>query len=150
MRHTNRPAHPARRAALAALLLLAVPTASPSRLQATEVAAGAALYDERCSRCHGLIGASARAAPRPVPVVMLPLGPNLTGVYGRAAGTVPGYRYSDAFRAAAAAGLVWDDPTLERWLADSRAMIPGTYMLVKIAPAERDAIIAYLKASASR
>jgi cytochrome c len=80
---------------------------------------------------------------------MLPLGPNLTGVYGRPAGAVAGYRYSDAFRAVAA-DLTWDDHTLDRWLADSRAMIPGTYMLVKIAPAERAAIIAYLKANTSR
>jgi cytochrome c len=133
--------------ALVALVLPGSLWAGFSR--ASEAAAGNALYVDRCGRCHGMTTRSARAPARLVPVVMLPLGPNLTGVYGRPAGAVAGYRYSDAFRAVAA-DLTWDDHTLDRWLADSRAMIPGTYMLVRIAPAERAAIIAYLKANTSR
>ncbi len=53
------------------------------------------------------------------------VGPNLHGVFGRAAGSVPGFDYSAALRSA---GIVWTPDTLERWLADPASFVDGTKM----------------------
>lgn len=107
---------------------------------------GREAFREACSRCHGQISEGPAAAlfdARPLPAVMLPVGPNLAGVYGRAAGAVSGFRYSDAFRAATR-DLVWDAPSLDRWLADSQAFARGSYMFQKTPEPQRSRIIAYL------
>ncbi len=120
--------------------------ASPRPLAAEE--AGAGLYIDRCSRCHGLVDDSAAARGFFRPAVVLPLGPTLRGVWGRRAGTVSGFRYSDAFLARAS-GIVWNADTLNPWIADSQAMIPGSYMIVKVPPEERGPIIEYLRTHAA-
>jgi cytochrome c len=85
----------------------------------------------RCMACHMIDQETNR------------LGPHLRGVYGRPAGTVEGYTYSEGF---AAADFVWDEATLDPWLADPMAMIPGTKMVLKLAkPEDRADVIAYLK-----
>ncbi len=56
------------------------------------------------------------------------MGPDLYGVVGRKAGTLPGFRYSDPMEKASAGGLVWTPEKLDTWLTDPRAMIPGTHM----------------------
>ncbi len=109
-------------------------------------AAGLALYGKHCVRCHGTIDATrsgARGQGRFLPAVMTPLGPNLTGIYGRPAGTIPGYRYSNAFREAAQ-GLIWNADSLDRWLANSQAMIRGSYMFLKLKQPDRGKIIRFL------
>jgi cytochrome c len=64
-------------------------------------------------------------------------------VYGRQAGSVEGYAYSPGL---AEADFVWDEATLDPWLADPQAMIPGAKMLLKLVkPEERADVIAYLK-----
>jgi len=71
-------------------------------------------------------------------------GPNLHGVFGRKAGAVADYNYSDAVKAA---GFIWDGEHLDRWLADPRGFMPGTKMSfagVKD-PKDRIDLIAYLK-----
>lgn len=110
---------------------------------------GRQLYGKLCARCHGQIAEQRQGAAPLGPLhraVMTTLGPGLSGVYGRPAGTVPGYRYSNAFRKVAA-GLVWDTPTLDRWLANSQAMIPGSYMFLEVEPGSRGEIIHYLAAT---
>ncbi len=73
-------------------------------------------------------------------------GPSLAGMWGRKAGTIESFpRYSDALKSS---GLVWDEKTLDRWLADPRALVPDNYMIF---PGVRDSqaranIIALLKA----
>ena len=53
-------------------------------------------------------------------------GPSLAGIWGRKAGTVKGFtRYSPALKSA---DIVWDDKTMDAWLADPRALIPGNRM----------------------
>lgn len=71
-------------------------------------------------------------------------GPSLHGVYGTRAGTAPGYAFSDALKSS---GLVLDDATLDKWLANPIALVPGTRMgyAGQPDPARRKAIIAYLK-----
>lgn len=64
---------------------------------------------------------------------------------GRKAGTQPGFHYSTAL---AAAKIVWTAETLERWIADPNALVPGNKMIVQLAndPSDRAAIVAYLVA----
>ena len=53
------------------------------------------------------------------------LGPNLWGVYGQAAASDADFAYSTALRNA---GLVWDDGSLDAYLADPRTTVPGGKM----------------------
>lgn len=74
-----------------------------------------------------------------------PFGPNLTGVYGRAAGTVESYHYSDAFLNVLH-GMVWNSSTLDVWLTSTQAWVPGARMYYKQDDSEiRRKIIQYLK-----
>lgn len=54
--------------------------------------------------------------------------PNLAGVAGRTAGSRPDFAYSPAMRAAGKGGLVWTRETLNRFLANPQALVPGTAM----------------------
>jgi cytochrome c len=71
-------------------------------------------------------------------------GPKLADLFGRPAGSVAGYAYSDAMRAS---GIVWGAATLDRFLAAPRRAVPGTKMTYAgVADAsERADLIAYLK-----
>jgi cytochrome c len=73
------------------------------------------------------------------------LGPSLFGVYGKKAGSMEGFAYSDAFKKTAT--WVWDDEHLEKWLSGPGAMVPGTKMafpgLKK--PEDVKAVIDFLK-----
>lgn len=70
-------------------------------------------------------------------------GPELVGVIGRKAGTLPGFRFSRALRRA---GIVWSEETLREFLADPQATVPGNAMPFAGVPdaAARDDLIAYL------
>lgn len=71
------------------------------------------------------------------------LGPRHRGVVGRRAGSVADYSYSPALKNS---GLIWDESTLDRWLTNPSALVPGTKMFFKIDDAQARAdIIAYLK-----
>lgn len=70
-------------------------------------------------------------------------GPNLHGLFGRKAGTVEKFNYSDVVKNA---GFTWDAAHLDKWLADPKADLPGTrmtFMGVKDPKARTD-LIAYL------
>jgi cytochrome c len=67
-----------------------------------------------CAACHSL-----------KPGVHL-TGPSLASLWGKKAGSVDGFvRYSKALKAA---DLTWDENTLNAWLADPQALVPGNYM----------------------
>ena len=71
------------------------------------------------------------------------LGPKHRGVVGRHAGSVQDYAYSNALKNS---GLTWDEVTLDRWLTNPSALVPGTKMYFQVADAQSRAdIIAYLK-----
>ena len=57
------------------------------------------------------------------------MGPDLTGVVGRKAASVPGFNYTPAL---SSSGLTWTRANLDRWLTDPRALVPGTAMRVKV------------------
>jgi len=86
-----------------------------------------------CRTCHQ-IGESARNF----------VGPELNGVVGRKAGTVPGYNYSDANRNS---GLTWEEATLTKYLKSPRDVVPGTKMAFPGLMRDSDIadVIAYLK-----
>ena len=71
-------------------------------------------------------------------------GPNLHGIFGRKAGTAPGFSYSDAMRTA---GWTWDAEHLDTWLSGPAKTLPGTKMTFAGLPNPKDRIdvIAYLK-----
>jgi cytochrome c len=95
---------------------------------------GAALYQAKCGGCHSI------ATNR--------IGPAHKGVYGRKAGMAPGYKYSPALKTS---GIVWNDQTLDKWLQGPPKVVKGTKMFFTVAdPAQRAAIIAYLKSPAAR
>ncbi|MER8705135.1 cytochrome c family protein [Mesorhizobium sp. M1088] len=85
---------------------------------------------QRCSACHSTTDQKK-------------VGPGLGGIVGRTAGTMEGVRYSAAIKAS---GLVWDEATLDRFLAAPRDVVPKTTMTVSVPkPEDRQNIIAYLK-----
>lgn len=96
---------------------------------AGRAALGQQLYASHCAACHSIDYNG--------------VGPAHRGVFGRKAGSAPGYTYSPAL---AASSVVWDARTLDRWLTDPERLVPGQKMGLKVAsPAERAALIAYLK-----
>jgi cytochrome c len=114
------------------LALLSI-LAQPRPGQATEGEPGKELFERRCSGCHSLDKDKE--------------GPRLRGVYGRAAGSVTGFQYSDSLKAA---HLTWDAATLDKWLTDPEQLVPGNDMAFRLVKVdERAAIIDYLKAQKS-
>jgi len=72
------------------------------------------------------------------------IGPSLAGVYGHKAGQVPGFQFSDAMKNS---GMVLNEKTLDAFLANPTAKVPGTTMAFAGVKDEdqREAIIDYLK-----
>jgi cytochrome c len=123
------------KAALARILLGVVfvflVSACQRPLQPGDPQRGKALFAEHCASCHNLYRDDE--------------GPRLTGVYGRTSGAVAGFPYSAALRDA---HIVWGDATLDRWLANPRAFVPGSEMPISIKKTQqRRDLIAYLKLS---
>ena len=74
------------------------------------------------------------------------IGPMHKGLFGRKAGSVPDFDYSDAMKSS---GIVWTEATLDQFLQGPRKMVPGTKMtFVGIPkPQDRADLIAYLEAA---
>ena len=90
---------------------------------------GRDIFNEQCRACHELD--------------VNKYGPRLRGVFGRRAGTAPGYDYSPALRSA---GLTWSTDNLNRWLQGPKKFIPGVKMPVSVPdPIARRDIVAYLQ-----
>lgn len=111
---------------VAAALLLGVAAQAPA---APDPAHGEQVY-LRCMACHAL------AFDR--------VGPRHCGLLGRKAGSVPGFAYSAAMKAS---GIVWNEPALDRFLAQPLKVVPGTAMTYDGVPDARDRadLIAYLR-----
>ena len=106
----------------------------PATLLPGDPVRGQATFEKRCTGCH--------------PLDHNHEGPRLQGVYGRPAGSIPGFPYSDALKHA---NLTWNDQTLEQWLTDPDAFLPGNNMDFHVPrPQERKDIIAYFKQSAGK
>ena len=114
-------------AAAAIVTALGAATAAPLT---GDAARGEKLY-EQCRGCHAYKGTL--------------VGPPHCGVYGRRAGSVEGFAYSDAMKKS---GVVWDEKTLDAYLKAPQSVIPGVAMLAPPVDNAQDRadIIAYLKA----
>lgn len=97
---------------IAIVVLTAVLFLSPKPGEAADAAAGQAIFN-RCKICHSL------DAGKNI------VGPSLHGIFGRKAGTADGFTYSAAMKDS---GIVWDDETLEKYLRDPKAVVPGGKM----------------------
>jgi cytochrome c len=74
------------------------------------------------------------------------VGPNLHGLFGRKAGSLPNYNYSPAMRQA---NVVWNDETLDKYLAETVDFLPGTKMYGGLAiKQDRLDLIAWLREAA--
>jgi cytochrome c len=98
---------------------------------ADDVEAGKTAF-KKCALCH-----TTEAGKNKV-------GPSLFGVVGRKSASLDGYNYSEAMKKF---DHTWDTQTLDAYLADPRAVVPGTKMIYPGIKdkAERDDVIAYLE-----
>lgn len=119
-------------------LVIAVFT-SPHASDAQGAASGDArngklLFEKKCTGCHSLDNNKE--------------GPRLRDVYGRKAGSVPDFSYSDELKAA---HIVWDERSLDQWLTNPDAVVPDNDMAFHVSnPQERADIIQFLRASSGK
>jgi cytochrome c len=115
--------------ALGVLTLLAIWTVQPPQAAGQGGQDGKSLFEKRCSGCHALDADHE--------------GPRLRGVFGRPAGKVTTFKYSDALQKAK---VTWDEAELDKWLTDTESVAPDNDMGFRVPKQdERAAIIAYLK-----
>jgi cytochrome c len=96
-------------------------------------AAGDAEHGERvyrqCMACHTLDKNA--------------IGPKHRDVFGRKAGSVADFDYSAALKGS---NIVWDEATLDAWLANPQGFVPGSKMFFSVGNVQdRADVIAYLK-----
>jgi cytochrome c len=110
---------------LAAVLAIGYPT---SGFASGDAAHGATIYHE-CMICHSLDKNE--------------IGPRHRDVFGRKAGSLPDYDYSGALKSS---NIVWNETTLDQWLTNPQALVPGTKMMFSVSNAQdRADLIAFLK-----
>lgn len=99
---------------------------------AADPAAGAKVF-RKCIACHA-VGEGA----------VNKIGPQLNGLFGRKAGTVPGYNYSDANKNS---GIVWSAENFAAYIRNPREVIKGTKMSFPGLKNDQEIadLIAYLK-----
>ena len=117
---------------LAAPLLLSLQlTTAATALADGDPAKGKQIFN-KCMVCHSIEQGVNK------------IGPSLHGVFGRKAGTLAGYNYTDAMKNS---GFTWDEATLDKYLTNPRKVVPGTRMVFVGLPKEQDRldVIAYLK-----
>jgi cytochrome c len=117
---------------------LALLAAGPTAHAAGDPARGARVY-QKCFACHSLVPGETNVQ-----------GPSLVGLWGRRAGTLDGFEYSEALVEAGARGLHWDEATIDGFLADPQRTLPGIKMGFFGIPDsdERADLIAYLRNAA--
>ena len=115
-----------RRLVLASLLAFC---AAASASAAPDAGRGEQIYT-RCLACHALTYDR--------------VGPRHCGLFGRLAGSVPGFAYSPAMKKSK---IIWNEKTLDLFLSKPLKMVPGTSMTYDGVPdpKERADLIAYLK-----
>ena len=115
------------RLVVAAGALLALPTLA----LAQDAESGKKVF-QKCAPCHSVGPGAANK-----------VGPNLSGLVGRKAGTEEGFSYSDAMKNS---GITWDEATFKEYITDPKKKVPGNKMLFPGVKdeLERDDLFAYL------
>ena len=115
------------RLVVAAGALLALPTLA----LAQDAEAGKKVF-QKCAPCHSVGPGAANK-----------VGPNLSGLVGRKAGTEEGFSYSDAMKNS---GITWDEASFKEYITDPKKKVPGNKMLFPGVKdeLERDDLFAYL------
>lgn len=127
----------ARKTSLLALALCAATALPVAAAEIGDAAAGADVYKKLCSACHQV---GPEAANR--------IGPRLTGIYGRTAGTVADFKgYSKPIIRMGNDGLVWTLETLDAYIENPKALVSGTRMNFRglADGAQRADLLAYLR-----
>ena len=110
-------------------LLACLGTAAPA--SAADAVRGREIF-RKCATCHTVEQGGRNR-----------VGPRLAGLFGRTAGAVSDFRYTDALRKS---GIVWNETTLDAFLKDSEGFVPGTKMYGGLTlDADRADLIAYLR-----
>ncbi|HLQ92453.1 MAG TPA: c-type cytochrome [Xanthobacteraceae bacterium] len=117
------------------ILAAAIAGLGAGAAQAADVAKGQAAFVRQCAICHTIDKGGENR-----------IGPNLFGVVGRRAGTMQGFRYTNAFRTTAT--FEWTEGLLGPWISLPSVMVPGTAMggFPGVADRDKDDIVAYLAA----
>ena len=112
--------------------LLALLASAPVAAYAGDAEAGLALFKTQCGICHSPAQGKNM------------VGPSLFNVIGRKSGTVEGFHYSAANKAA---DITWSAETLDKYLTAPREVVPGTIMTYAGLKddAKRADLIAYLE-----
>ena len=119
---------------LAGFVLLVAGSSLSAPAPAQDRADGKALFERRCGGCHALDRDKE--------------GPRLGGVYGRTAGSLDSFQYSDGLKNSK---IKWAEGSLDKWLTDTEKLVPNNDMTYHVEKAdERSAIIAYLKQNSGR
>ena len=95
-------------------LLAAVMMAMPGIAAAQSADDGKAVFN-KCRACHQ-VGPGAKNM----------VGPPLNGLFGRKAGTMEGFNYSEANKNS---GITWDQATFREYIKNPKAKIPNTKMV---------------------
>ncbi len=105
--------------------------ALPAVASAQDAEAGKKVFN-KCAPCHS-IGPGSKNK----------VGPNLSGLFGRKAGTEAGFNYSEAMKKA---GWVWDEAKFKEYIADPKKVVPGNKMVFPGVKDEldRDDLAAYI------
>lgn len=101
-----------------------------------EMSNGERQFARKCSICHALTADGGRKA-----------GPTLYQVFGRQAGTLPGYSYSKTLQGS---DIIWSANTIDQLFLDGPDhFIPGSKMPMQriVARQDRDDLIEYLRAA---
>jgi cytochrome c len=107
---------------------------SVSAANAANPIRGKDLFERRCGGCHSLDADKE--------------GPRLRNVYGRKAGSMSTFKYSDALKSAQ---FTWDQNQLDKWLINTESVVPDTNMDFHVPKAdERADIIEYLRVSSGK
>jgi cytochrome c len=116
----------------AALVMLLLP-AGVARADG-DAARGEAKFQD-CAACHKLEAGANN------------LGPSLHGIFERKAGELADFRYSPAIKRS---GIAWTPETLDKFITDPQAMVPGNRMPYAgmASASERADLIAYLQKAA--
>lgn len=120
---------------LAVMLVVSPAAGSVTASEIGDAKAGATLF-QVCKTCHR-VGKDARNA----------VGPHLNGLFGRIAGSVETFRYSEGLVRAGADGLIWTADSLDAYLENPKNLVSRTRMNFRGMPGadDRSHVIAYLR-----